>query len=185
MQSNVLLWENPVIITCPHCRKRHKLPKDWSANKVRCSRCGEKFFLDELASEFIAPDETQKEAVAAAPARSASRAIPHFRLAIGIAAALVIVVAAAFYFLHVAPENKFRQAMREAEEAENAQRWDDALNAYYRAERIKPHDANAENAWRRVEEKRRLAEYAEAMARGKAAEQSSDWQRRCANIKRH
>jgi tetratricopeptide (TPR) repeat protein len=66
--------------------------------------------------------------------------------------------------------------MREAEEAENAGRWDDAANAYYRAERIKPHDANAENAWRRVEEKRRLAEYAEAMARGKAAEQSNNWE---------
>jgi tetratricopeptide (TPR) repeat protein/DNA-directed RNA polymerase subunit RPC12/RpoP len=164
-----------MIITCPKCGKRHKFPEDWSANKVRCSRCGEKFFLDELASEFIAPDEPQKDA-APPPVNSQARkpTLP-IRLAVGISSVLVIAGATTFYFFHVVPENKFRQAMREAEEAENAQRWDDALNAYYRAERIKPHDANAENAWRRVEEKRRLAEYAEAMARGKAAEQSSDW----------
>jgi tetratricopeptide (TPR) repeat protein len=168
--------EARMIITCPHCGKRHKLPEDWSANKVKCSRCGEKFFLDELASEFIAPDEPQKDA-APPPVNSQARkpTLP-IRLAVGISSVLVIAGATTFYFFHVVPENKFRQAMREAEEAENAQRWDDALNAYYRAERIKPHDANATNAWWRVEEKRRLWEYAQAMMRGKAAEQSNDWE---------
>jgi pentatricopeptide repeat protein len=184
-----------MIITCPHCGKRHKLPEEWSANKVRCSRCKEKFFLDELASEFIAPDApphvaddvraesarrhteggaTQNPPLAKTRLVTSSATV--LRLAVGIAAVLIIAGTAAFYFFRVAPENKFRQAMREGQQAENRHRWDDALNAYLRAERLKPHDVNATDAWQRVLEKRRLAEYAEAMARGKVAEQSNNWE---------
>jgi tetratricopeptide (TPR) repeat protein len=168
-----------VIITCPHCGKRHKLPEDWSANKVRCSRCGEKFFLDELASEFITLDKPQKENIAASSSGDvprASRAIPHLRLAIGIAAVLVIAGTTAFYFLHVVPENKFRQAMREGQEAEKAERWDEAENAYYRAALLRRNNSTVEESQLRVLEKRRLAEYAEAMTRGKAVEQLNNWE---------
>jgi tetratricopeptide (TPR) repeat protein len=168
--------EARMIIICPHCGKHHKLPEDWSANKVKCSRCGEKFFLDELASEFIASDDPQKETAHASSASSVSPTIHHLRLAIGIVAILVIAGAAVFYFLHVAPENRFRQAMREGQEAENSQRWDDALNAYGRADFIKQDDVAVVAAFERMLEKRRLAEYAEAMARGKAAEQSNNWE---------
>jgi hypothetical protein len=176
-----------MIITCPNCQKRHKLPEDWSANKVRCSRCGEKFFLDELASEFITLDEPQKENIAASSSGDvprASRAIPHLRLAIGIAAVLVIAGAAAFYFLRVAPENKFRQAMREGQGAENAGRCDEALNAYYRAELLRPNDSAAEQAQLRVLEKRRLAEYSKAMARAeKPPSNRTIGKRLCASIR--
>jgi hypothetical protein len=95
----------------------------------------------------------------------------------------VIAGAAAFYFLHVAPENKFRQAMGEAEEAENAGRWDNALNAYYRAERMKLHEADAASAWQRGEEKTPTREYAEAMACGKAAWQANKKKTLYASIK--
>jgi tetratricopeptide (TPR) repeat protein len=176
---------NPMIVICPNCAKRHKLPEDWSANKVRCSRCGEKFFLDELDTKFMVAEtnghQEARESQKAAPSiRENSRhsRLPvwsSLRLVVGIAAVLVIAGTAAFYFLHVLPENKFHQAMREGQEAENAERWNDAVNSYFRAEQLKPHDLYVTGAWQRVLEKQRLAEYAEAMERGNAAEQSGNW----------
>jgi len=178
-------------ITCPHCGKRHSVTEAFlqKASKVRCARCQEKFYLDELPPELITTEadshkeaqKTQKEKSAPSSIRENSRYSRspiwnRFSLAIGIAAVLVIAGTAAFYFLHVAPEHKFRQAMRDGERAENLQQWDEAVNAFYRAERLRPKDAAASEAQKRVLEKQRLAEHAEAMARGKSAEQSGNWE---------